>query len=35
LLRLGTAIHLEPETWHEARFDTDAVIYEVNFREVG
>ena len=35
LLHPGVVIHLEPETWHEARFDTDAVIYEVNFREVG
>ena len=33
LLRPGVEIHLEPETWHEARFDADTVIYEVNFRE--
>jgi quercetin dioxygenase-like cupin family protein len=32
LLRPGVVIHFAPGTWHEARFDTDAVIYEVNFR---
>jgi quercetin dioxygenase-like cupin family protein len=32
-LRPGVVIHFDPDTWHEARFDTDAMIYEVNFRE--
>ena len=33
LLRPGVVIHFEPGVWHEVRFDTDAVVYEVNFRE--
>jgi len=33
VLKPGVLIHLEPEVWHEARFDADTVIYEVNFRE--
>jgi len=32
-LRPGVVIHFDPGAWHEARFDTDSVIYEVNFRE--
>ncbi len=32
-LRPGVVVHFAPDTWHEARFDTDAVIYEVNFQE--
>lgn len=31
-LRPGVVIHFAPGVWHEARFDTDSVIYEVNFR---
>lgn len=33
LLRPGVVIHFDAGVWHEARFDTDAVVYEVNFRE--
>lgn len=33
VLRPGVVIHFAPGVWHEARFDTDSVIYEVNFRE--
>lgn len=32
-LRPGVVVHFAPHVWHEARFDTDAVVYEVNFRE--
>lgn len=32
-LRPGVLIHFPPNTWHEAVFETDTVIYEVNFRE--
>jgi quercetin dioxygenase-like cupin family protein len=32
-LRPGIVIHFEPNAWHEARFETDAVLLEVNFRE--
>jgi len=32
LLRPGIVVHFDPGAWHEARFDTDAVVYEVNFR---
>ena len=31
-LRPGVVIHFAPGVWHEARFDTDSVVYEVNFR---
>ena len=31
-LKPGVVIHFAPGVWHEARFDTDSVIYEVNFR---
>lgn len=35
-LRPGVVVHFAANVWHEARFDTDAVVYEVNFRpEVG
>ncbi len=33
VLRPGVVIHFDPRAWHEARFDTDTVLYEVNFRE--
>jgi quercetin dioxygenase-like cupin family protein len=32
LLRPGVVIHFAPGVWHEARFDMDTVVYEVNFR---
>ena len=32
LLRPGVVIHFDPGAWHEARFDADTVIYEMNFR---
>lgn len=32
-LRPGTVIYFTPHAWHEARFETDTVLYEVNFRE--
>ncbi len=33
LLRPGAVVRFEANVWHEVRFDTDAVVYEVNFRE--
>lgn len=33
LLEPGVVVHFAPGIWHEARFDTDTVLYEVNFRE--
>jgi quercetin dioxygenase-like cupin family protein len=32
-LKPGVVIHFEPRVWHEARFETDTVLLEVNFRE--
>lgn len=32
-LRPGVVIHFAAHSWHEARFETDTVLYEVNFRE--
>jgi hypothetical protein len=26
-------IHFAPYAWHEARFETDTLLYEVNFQE--
>jgi quercetin dioxygenase-like cupin family protein len=34
VLKPGVVIHFEPDVWHEARFETDTVIYEVNFKKV-
>ena len=31
-LRPGVVIHFEPNAWHHEAFDTDTVLYEVNFR---
>ena len=31
-LRAGVVVHFDADVWHEARFDTDTVLYEVNFR---
>jgi quercetin dioxygenase-like cupin family protein len=33
LIRPGVVIHFEPNVWHEARFETDTMLLEVNFRE--
>jgi quercetin dioxygenase-like cupin family protein len=30
-LKPGVVIHFEPHEWHEAVFETDTVLYEVNF----
>jgi quercetin dioxygenase-like cupin family protein len=30
-LKPGVVIHFEPDAWHEAVFETDTVLYEVNF----
>jgi quercetin dioxygenase-like cupin family protein len=30
-LRPGVVIHFEPAAWHSAVFETDTVLYEVNF----
>ncbi len=32
-LHPGVVIHFAPFTWHEAHFESDTIIYEVNFRE--
>jgi quercetin dioxygenase-like cupin family protein len=30
-LKPGVVIHFEPNEWHSAVFETDTVLYEVNF----
>ena len=30
-LRPGVVIHFQPNAWHHARFETDTVLFEVNF----
>jgi quercetin dioxygenase-like cupin family protein len=34
-LRPGVVVHFEPHAWHHARFETDTVLYEVNFVKAG
>jgi quercetin dioxygenase-like cupin family protein len=29
----GVVIHFQPNAWHHARFDTDTVLFEVNFAQ--
>lgn len=29
-LEPGTVVHFKPQTWHEAQFETDTVLVEVN-----
>jgi quercetin dioxygenase-like cupin family protein len=31
-LRPGTVIHFDPNAWHHAVFETDTVLFEVNFK---
>jgi len=33
-LRPGVVVHFQPHAWHEAVFETAAMLVEVNFRKV-